>query len=246
MLAKSTETPASVVAVFSGGMDSTVLLYSLIAQGVDVRGAISMDYGQKHRKEIECARQICEQAGVEHKVVDLRGITELFGESSLTNSAFEVPNGHYEEDSMKSTVVPNRNMILISIATAWGIAKKADAIAYGAHSGDHAVYPDCREEFAESLDNVIQLCDWHKIRLYRPLVSMSKAEIAKLGAETGAPLNLSWSCYKGGEHHCGRCGTCVERREAFYLAGLEDPTCYAESAPSLESLVAQNWKLDID
>ncbi|MCH6257616.1 7-cyano-7-deazaguanine synthase QueC [Puniceicoccaceae bacterium K14] len=242
MLDKSLEAPASAVAVFSGGMDSTVLLYSLLKQGVDIRGALSIDYGQKHRKELICAREICEKAGIEHKVVDLRSITDIFGNSSLTNTTVDVPEGHYEEVTMKSTVVPNRNMILISIATAWGIAKKVEAVAYGAHSGDHAVYPDCREPFAESLDKTIQQCDWHPIRLYRPLVNMSKAEIATLGMETGAPLDLTWSCYKGGDTHCGCCGTCVERREAFYLAGIADPTVYEDSAPNVETLIGQNWK----
>lgn len=246
MLDKGIEVPASAVAVFSGGMDSTVLLYALLARGVEVRGAISFDYGQKHRKELECAREVCAQAGIEHKVVDLSSISEIFGESSLTNDSVEVPEGHYEEDSMKSTVVPNRNMILISIATAWGISEKAEVVAYGAHGGDHAVYPDCREEFAASLDAAIRQCDWHSIRLFRPFVAMTKADIATLGAEVGAPFSLTWSCYKGGAAHCGRCGTCVERREAFYIAGVADPTVYEATAPSLETLVGQNWKLELE
>lgn len=243
MLNLGPNVPKSTVAVFSGGLDSTVLLHAMLKQGVDVRGAISIDYGQKHAKEIEQAARICEWSNIEHKAVDLRSIAQLFGESSLIAGNEEIPEGHYEEETMKSTVVPNRNMILISVAAAWATSKKVDTIAYAAHSGDHAVYPDCREEFAVALDRAIQLCDWHPLRLYRPLVSVSKADIVRIGSEVGAPMELSWSCYKGGTLHCGRCGTCIERREAFHLAEVEDPTQYEATAPGLEFLVRNQWKL---
>ena len=235
--------PRSVVAVYSGGMDSTVLLFQMLASGVDVKGALSIDYGQKHAKELQHARKICEAAGVPHRIADLTAMAGLFGESSLTNAALAIPEGHYEEDNMKSTVVPNRNMILLSIATAWAISLKAEAVAYAAHSGDHAIYPDCREAFAKALDAAIRLCDWQEVRLYRPYVGLSKADIVRLGASLGAPLAETWSCYKGGELHCGRCGTCVERREAFYLAGVPDGTVYEASAPALEDLIKSGWKL---
>ena len=235
--------PKSVVAVYSGGMDSTVMLYHLREQGVDIKGALSVHYGQKHEKELHVAKQVCDELGIEHQIVDLRALQGLFGKSSLTNAEEEVPEGHYAEDQMKSTVVPNRNMILLSIATAWAVSLGAEAVAYAAHGGDHAIYPDCREEFAEALDKAIRLCDWSEVGLHRPFVKSDKAQIAALGARLGAKLERTWSCYKGGEVHCGRCGTCVERREAFHLAGVEDLTVYDPSAPSIDALVASGWKL---
>lgn len=223
-------------------MDSTVLLYQLLNAGDDVL-ALSIDYGQRHKKELECARSLCKDLGVEHRIADLTSLTPLLAGSSLTSPEIEVPEGHYAEDNMKATVVPNRNMILLSVATGWAISAGADSVSYAAHSGDHAIYPDCREEFAEGMNHVMGLADWQKVALDRPFVSLTKADIVKLGAELGVPFERTWSCYKGGELHCGRCGTCVERREAFYLAGIEDPTIYADSAPSLESMIASEWRL---
>ncbi|MFM9146691.1 MAG: 7-cyano-7-deazaguanine synthase, partial [Verrucomicrobiota bacterium] len=139
----------------------------------------------------------------------------------------KVPEGHYEEESMKATVVPNRNMLLISVATAWAVSLRAESVAYGAHGGDHAIYPDCRPEFAEALDRAVRLADWHEVRLERPFVKMDKAAIVRRGAELDVPFSLTWSCYVGGERHCGKCGTCVERKEAFRLARVTDPTDYA-------------------
>lgn len=237
------EHPKSAVAVYSGGIDSTVMLYSMRELGIHIRGALSVDYGQKHRKEIEVAARVCRSLDIEHRVADLKDVAGLFGQSGLVDSGSAVPEGHYEEESMKSTVVPNRNMILISLATAWAIKKEAEAVAYAAHSGDHAIYPDCRETFAAALDAAIQQCDWASVRLYRPFVESSKSEIVAEGDRLRAPLGEAWSCYKGGEMHCGRCGTCIERREAFFLAGVEDPTVYEADAPELETLVNTGWRL---
>ena len=223
-------------------MDSTVLLAWLLREGATVL-ALSVNYGQRHVRELEYAARITRAWGVRHEVADLSGIGRLLGGSSLTSSEIDVPEGHYEEESMKLTVVPNRNMIMLSVAAGWAIAEKCDSVSYAAHSGDHAVYPDCREEFADALDQTIQLADWHSVRLNRPFVGKTKAEIAKLGAELGVDFTQTWSCYQGGAVHCGRCGTCVERREAFYLAGLEDPTVYADEAPALEAMVANDWRL---
>lgn len=223
-------------------MDSTVLLYQLLNAGDDVL-ALSIDYGQRHKKELECARSLCKDLGVEHRIADLTSLTPLLAGSSLTSPEIEVPEGHYAEDNMKATVVPNRNMILLSVATGWAISAGAESVSYAAHSGDHAIYPDCREEFAEGMNHVMGLADWQKVALDRPFVSLTKADIVKLGAELGVPFERTWSCYKGGELHCGRCGTCVERREAFYLAGVDDPTIYADSAPSLEAMIASDWRL---
>jgi len=238
------EMPESAVAVYSGGMDSTAMLYRMLESGVDVRGALTVDYGQKHKKEIERARSFCADLRIEHRVADLSDVVALFGKSSLTDADTSVPDGHYEEESMKQTVVPNRNMILISLATAWAITLEAKAVAYAAHSGDHAIYPDCRESFAQALDKAITLCDWSAVFLYRPFVTFSKAEIARIGADCGMPFEKTWSCYNGRELHCGRCGTCIERREALYLAGVEDPTPYEANAPAVEALVACQWKLN--
>lgn len=235
--------PKSVVAVYSGGMDSTVMLYRMRELGVEIKGAISVNYGQKHAKELDVAAEVCGDLGITHRIADLTALQELFGKSSLTNAEEEVPEGHYEEDQMKSTVVPNRNMILLSVATAWAVSLQAEAVAYAAHGGDHAIYPDCREEFADALDKAIQLCDWSRVCLYRPFVKSNKAEIAAEGARLGAGLERTWSCYKGGDLHCGRCGTCVERREAFYLAGVEDLTEYEKEAPSVAKLIESGWKL---
>ena len=228
--------------VHSGGMDSTVLLYQLLQAGDEVK-ALSINYGQRHSRELEAARALCAELGVEHRVADLFGLSDLLAGSALTSSDIEVPEGHYAEDNMKATVVPNRNMILLSIAAGWAISSKYDRIAYAAHSGDHAIYPDCRNEFAEALDGAIRLADWHEVSLYRPFVDMTKADIVSLGAKLGVPFEKTWSCYKGQDLHCGRCGTCVERREAFYLAGVEDPTTYAPDAPTVQEMVASDWKL---
>ena len=163
----------------------------------------------------------------EHRIADLSAINPLLGNNSLSSDQTEIPEGHYEEESMKLTVVPNRNMIMLSVAVGWALALKFDAVAYGAHSGDHAIYPDCREEFAQALDRAVSLCDWHGMRLMRPFVKMDKGEIAKRGAALGVPFDLTWTCYKGGDVHCGKCGACQERREAFATHGIYDPVAFA-------------------
>ena len=223
-------------------MDSTVLLYRLTKDGDELK-ALSINYGQRHSKEIEYAESICKNLGVEHRVANLESLSELLSGSALTSDDLEVPEGHYAEDNMKATVVPNRNMILLSVAAGWAISSEFDRVAYAAHSGDHAIYPDCRNEFADALDATIRLADWREVSLYRPFVDCAKADLVKLGAELGVPFEKTWSCYKGLDLHCGRCGTCIERREAFHLAEVHDPTSYSADAPSLEEMVACNWKL---
>lgn len=213
------------VAIFSGGMDSTVLLHELLHAGDEVL-ALSVDYGQRHRVELAHAERIAAELGLEWRVADLSKIAPLLAGSSQTSGDVAVPHGHYAEESMKQTVVPNRNMILLAVAGGWAISRKADRVAYGAHAGDHVIYPDCRPEFAAAMNQALGLADWHKIELVCPFVKLTKAQIAARGAELGVDFSLTWSCYEGGDLHCGRCGTCFERREAFTLAGLPDPTEY--------------------
>jgi 7-cyano-7-deazaguanine synthase len=202
------------------------LLAHLLARGSQVR-ALTLDYGQRHRREIESAQAVAAHYGVEHRIADLRAVAGLMGDNALTDPSVEVPEGHYQAESMKATVVPNRNMLFLSLAGSWAVATRSDSVVYGAHGGDHAIYPDCRPEFAEAMDRALALCDWHTVRLERPFVDWDKAAIVRRGVELGAPLALTWSCYVGGSKPCGRCGTCVERREAFEQAGVSDPAPYA-------------------
>jgi len=230
------------VIVYSGGLDSTVLLYHLRASGHELH-ALSIDYGQRHRCELDRAADLCEELGIPHPTADLSAIQPLLAGSSLTSPEIEVAEGHYTEESMKSTVVPNRNMIFLALATGHALSIKAGQVAYAAHSGDHAIYPDCRNEFAEAMAAAIRIADWNPVELMRPFVDWTKADIVHRGAELGVPFARTWSCYKGGAQHCGRCGTCIERREAFDLAKVEDPTPYAAEAPSVNELRANNWRL---
>lgn len=213
--------------IYSGGLDSTVLLHKLATER-RVAGAIGFFYGQKHSKELEFAEYNCAKLGVEFLRTDISTLAGIFGANSLTDKSVAVPEGGYREENMKSTVVPNRNMIMLSLAAARAIAVNANSVAYAAHSGDHAIYPDCRPEFADAVAAALKLCHYYPIDLLRPFVNMSKADIVKLGADLGVDFAKTWSCYNGGEVHCGKCGTCVERREAFALAGVADPTEYAQ------------------
>jgi 7-cyano-7-deazaguanine synthase len=214
------------VVVFSGGLDSTTLLYHLRAEGYELR-ALSVDYGQRHGgRELAAAGTICGKLGVERRLMDLRALVEFLGPNSLSDPGLAVPEGRYEADTMRITTVPNRNMVLISVAVAWAVSLKYGSVAYGAHGGPSTNYPDCRPEFAVALDNVTRLCDWEPVRVLAPFVSWDKGDIVKLGAELGVPFELTWSCYKGGERHCGTCGTRNDRKEAFRKHGLRDPVEY--------------------
>lgn len=212
------------VLIYSGGMDSTTLLYYLINKGHAVK-CLSINYGQKHKKEIKSAQYFCKKFNIDHEIVNLSNIKKLISLSSLT-SDMEVPEGHYTDNSMKSTVVPNRNMIMLSIAIGWAINEKFDFVAYAAHSGDHTIYPDCREQFIDYISKAAELADWHSVKIIRPFVKISKTEIAILANELGVEINKTWSCYKGKRFHCGKCGTCIERIEALQLAGVKDTTIY--------------------
>lgn len=218
------------VAIVSGGMDSVTLAYHLKDQGHDLH-LLSIDYGQRHRKEMDFAAQAAIDLDASHDIVDLRSITALIASSSLTGDR-EVPDGHYAHETMKATVVPNRNMMMLSIATAVAISEGFQFVATGVHGGDHFIYPDCRPEFisatnAAALIGNIGFGDGFQ-GIIAPFVHHDKAWIAFEGNRLGVPWDRTWSCYKGGEIHCGRCGTCVERAEAFHLAGVEDPTQYED------------------
>jgi 7-cyano-7-deazaguanine synthase len=219
-----------VCVLLSGGMDSVTALHEARA-GHEVVGCLSFDYGAKHNpREIPFARLHAERHGISHHTVSLGFMNELF-KSDLLQSGGEIPDGHYAEENMKRTVVPFRNGIMLAIATGYAESIEAEGLVIAAHSGDHAIYPDCRESFMEGMARAMLEGTYAGIRLLRPFISMDKAGIARRGAELGVDYGETWSCYKGGAVHCGVCGTCVERREAFLLAGLPDPTAYAETPP---------------
>ena len=213
------------VVLFSGGLDSTVLASHLLSQGAEVR-LLSIDYGQRHAKELAHGEALAKHMNLPRKSLLLPDLGDLLKGSSLTDDSVELPEGHYAEESMKATVVPNRNMILLALAGGYALSSGFDTIAYAAHAGDHFIYPDCRPEFAEAMEKALGLADWNDLSLYRPFVEMTKADLVRLGTELGTPLEMTWSCYAGMDVHCGKCGTCVERKEAFELAKVPDPTKY--------------------
>ena len=219
-----------VVCLISGGMDSVVALHDSLRVH-DVVAALSFDYGSKHNhRELPFARAQAEQAGVPHHLIDLGFIGQLFA-SDLLQSGGAIPEGHYEEANMKSTVVPFRNGIFLAIAAGFAESAGAEGLVIAAHAGDHAIYPDCREEFMAPMAAAIEHGTYARIRLLRPFIDWRKEEIVARGQQLHVDFSQTWSCYQGGEIHCGRCGTCVERREAFLIAGIADPTDYESTGP---------------
>jgi 7-cyano-7-deazaguanine synthase len=218
------------VAVVSGGLDSTVLAHHLLADGWTLR-LVSFDYGQRHRVELDRARRLGEALDVPHHLVDLRSVGAVLSGSALTDGSVEVPDGHYTDETMRSTVVANRNAIFAMVATGLAVANGCDGVALGIHAGDHTIYPDCRPPFVAAAEHLAKVANEgfidEQFVLLAPFVAWSKADIVRRGDELGVPFADTWSCYKGGDRHCGTCGTCVERREAFELAGVPDPTEYA-------------------
>lgn len=211
------------VVILSGGVDSTTLTYDLKNQGFRLH-AISFDYGQKHAKELEMASKTAAKLGISHKLIDLAALKQsgIFGKSALTSST-PVPESSYDVESMQTTVVPNRNMLMLSIATSYAISLGIPDVFYGAHSGDHAIYPDCRPEFVEAMDQATRLCDYLPVKIRAPYLELSKAEIVKKGLDLEINFADSWSCYEGKAVPCGKCGTCVERIAAFRTNGVQDP-----------------------
>src|SRR3954463_5060093 len=220
----------NVVVLCSGGMDSVTALY-WAARGHTVTAVLSFDYGAKHNhREIPFAREHAAKLGVRHETVALPFVNQLFA-SDLLLGGGDIPEGHYEAENMKQTVVPFRNAIMLSIATGFAESIGAEALVIAAHGGDHAIYPDCREDFMGALGEAMRLGTYAGVKLLRPFIALNKGQIAAEGAKLGVDFARTWSCYKGGPVHCGKCGTCVERREAFANAGLPDPTVYASTEP---------------
>jgi 7-cyano-7-deazaguanine synthase len=192
---------------------------------------LSFDYGQRHRKELEFAERVAQNLGAPWTLIDLEaaGLGRLLKGSALTDSSFEVPEGHYADENMRVTVVPNRNAVMLAIACAAAGSSGAEAVALAVHAGDHPIYPDCRPDFINSFEAMerIAMEGMAQIKILAPFLSVTKADVVQLGAKLGVPFADTWSCYKGGDIHCGACGTCYERREAFQLADVSDPTQYA-------------------
>lgn len=221
--------PSTGVAIVSGGMDSVTLAH-LLRPTVDDFHMISVDYGQRHSRELHYALMCANDLEAQWHLVNLTSITALLDTSALTNPEVEVPEGHYAEDTMRITVVPNRNALMLDVAVAVAVAKGARFVGTAVHAGDHAVYPDCRPEFIQSFERTALLANEGFIadhfHIAAPFIDQTKADIARMGNSLGVDWTRTWSCYKGGEVHCGSCSTCFERREAFQLAGVTDPTEY--------------------
>lgn len=211
------------VIVVSGGMDSVTLMHEYKER---IALAVTFDYGSNHNKrEIECARKQCELLGIEHLIIPLEFMGKYF-ESSLLQGADAIPEGHYEDENMRSTVVPFRNGIMLAVACGLAESRHLKYVMIANHGGDHAIYPDCRSGFVEAMGKAMYEGTYEHVEILAPYTDIRKEDIAARGAKLGVDYSLTYSCYKGGEKHCGLCGTCEERKEAFKLAGVEDPTAY--------------------
>jgi len=213
-----------IIHIISGGMDSVTLLYDLIKQGHEVK-CLSFNYGQRHKKELESAHLTCAKLNVQHDVIDITSVTSFISNSALTGDV-DVPQGHYEEENMKLTVVPSRNTIMLSIANGYAVNIEYDAVSTAVHAGDHAIYPDCRPIFIDRLQKVFEINNFKPVQLLAPYLNIDKAGIVKKGLELGVDYNLSWTCYRGHDIACGKCGSCQERLESFNKNGVEDPLDY--------------------
>lgn len=211
------------VIVLSGGLDSVTLLHEYKER---IALAVTFDYGSNHNaREIECARYQCGLLGIEHLVIPLAFMGEYF-ESSLLSGADAIPEGHYEDSNMKSTVVPFRNGIMLAVACGLAESRGLKGVLIANHGGDHAIYPDCRAGFVKAMGRAMEEGTYDHVELIAPYTEITKSDIARRGAALGVDYSHTYSCYKGGALHCGVCGTCVERKEAFRMAGIPDPTRY--------------------
>ena len=210
----------SVLVVYSGGLDSYTLLNKALDKFERVE-AITFDYGQKHSKEITFASKVCSENAIAHEVVNL-DLEKILSGSALVGTS-EIPEGNYDKEKMKQTVVPNRNMIMISVAASLAIKNKCEYLWYAAHAGDHEIYPDCRPEFISKLGEVLKICDYHEIVFEAPFRGMTKGEIIKEGLNMDLDYSKAWTCYEGKETPCGKCSACLERQNAFKINNIEDP-----------------------
>ncbi len=211
------------IIILSGGMDSVTLLYD---HQCDIALAVTFDYGSNHAKrEIQCAKYHCKKLGIKHIIIPLEFMSKYF-KSSLLSGADQIPEGRYTDENMKCTVVPFRNGIMLSIACGIAESNNLHNVMLANHAGDHAIYPDCRATFIESMSEAMAYGTYEHVKIVAPYTSLSKTDIAKIGKRLNIDYTKTYSCYKGGEHHCGVCGTCVERKEALRDAGIEDKTIY--------------------
>ncbi len=219
----NTTPPRDSVIIYSGGLDSTTLLYD---ERERIALAVTFDYGSNHAaRETACARHHCALLGIEHMVIDLAFMKRFF-HSSLLDGADAIPEGSYDDSNMKSTVVPFRNGIMLSVACGLAETRGLKRVLIANHGGDHAIYPDCRPAFVDAMNAAMQAGTYEGVTLAAPYTDLTKADIVRRGAALGIDYGHTYSCYRGGEHHCGTCGTCTERREAFREAGVPDPTQY--------------------
>src|SRR5574341_1107377 len=223
------KTHGRMVTVLSGGLDSATLAYKLRAEGW-TQTLVSFDYGQRHRRELAAAGDLAERLDAPHHLIGLGEVGALLSGSALTDTAVAVPEGHYTDASMRATVVPNRNAILLAVATGIAVVEGATAVGFGAHAGDHPIYPDCRPAFVEAFTALARIANEgflpDRFRVVAPFIELTKTDIVRIGDRLGVPFEVTWSCYQGRQRHCGRCGSCTERREAFTQAGVPDPTPY--------------------
>lgn len=217
---------ATTVVIYSGGMDSFTVLHRALREGLTVH-ALSFDYGQRHACELDTARQVCSSLGLPHQVVDIRAIHGLIDNSALTNPDQAMPQGNYSTENLRATVVPNRNMILLSLAIAKAVNIGAERVDYGAHGGDHILYPDCRPEFVNAMNHVAGIANFEPVQLHAPYLLASKADILCEGLAMGLDYRQTWTCYEGRTLACGVCGSCCERLTAFAANGVTDPLDYS-------------------
>lgn len=215
------------IAIYSGGLDSFTMLNDMlrIYDSIDVL-AMTFDYGQRHDKEIAVAKRFCMSQGVGHKRVELPFLKQIARHNALTGM-LPVPHGHYEDQSMRKTVVPNRNMIFLSVAIAQAIELDCSEVWIGVHAGDHVIYPDCRPDFMDAMRRVAHIASYKPVNIFTPYLHMGKAAIIRKGLEFALDYSKTWTCYEGADNPCGQCGACTERAEAFAANGIEDPLVHS-------------------
>ena len=213
------------VIIVSGGMDSITLLYD---KKNEIALGISFNYGSNHNvKEIPLAEMHCRRLGIKHITINLDFMGQYF-KSSLLEGGEAIPEGNYADENMKSTVVPFRNGIMLSIAIGIAESNNLKKVLIANHGGDHTIYPDCRPEFIKAIDAAAYAGTFVNAHVEAPYTHITKGDIARIGKRLGLNYAETWSCYKGADKHCGRCGTCIERKEALTEAGIDDTTEYEE------------------